>query len=295
MKDLFELTLEVAKELRKGGLWESDQPTNDAEGLTFTDTGIGLISGAVDGGTLWLHEDAATATVFNITRVITSLSAAGVVIWSPAVAALAGDPENKPRYSMFGSVYPRWALRDAVNRALQNIGEFAAYGTFNSTGLQEDYDIATLVPTANRIMSVEQSAYTVPSTADNPAWMLHYGWDQFGDTLRFLTDPPIYDGTLNMRIGWNIPHPELTADSDEIRREVSPLRLKWEAVAEAYMHLIGPRDSEKLDEQSQNLLNRATIMAKRYPSHGNQPLPEPQLFMGVGSRGGASVNPDLQV
>ncbi|KKK55102.1 hypothetical protein LCGC14_3077980, partial [marine sediment metagenome] len=27
MNDLFELTLEVAKELRKGGLWESDQPT----------------------------------------------------------------------------------------------------------------------------------------------------------------------------------------------------------------------------------------------------------------------------
>jgi hypothetical protein len=295
MKDLFELTREVALELRKGGLWESDEPTNDAEGTTFTDTGIGLTGGAVDGGTIWFHEDAFTDTVFHTTRIITTLSDAGVVVWAPALLALNGDPENKPRYTMFGKVWSRHALRSAVNRALQNIGEFAAYDTFDSTGLQEDYDIATLVTAANRIMSVETSAYSDPSTADNPAWMLHYGWGQFGDTLRFWADPPIYDGTENIRIGWNVPHSELTADDDEILREVSPLRLKWEAVAEAYLHLIAPRDSEVLDEQTQNLYNRAIQMAGKYPSHGNQPLPEPQLFMGVGSRGGAAINPDLQV
>ena len=68
-----------------------------------------------------------------------------------------------------------------------------------------------------------------------------------------------------------------------------------EAVQEAYMGVIAPRDSEKLDEQTTNLFNRAAQMAGQYPAHGNQPLPEPMLFMGVGSRGGSPVNPDLQV
>lgn len=286
MKSLFELTREVAKELRKGGIWEGTSTAASAS--TITDSGIGLIVDAVKDGTIWLRESDQL-----VTRRILSLSAQGVVTWTPSIDN--DPPAGAELYMIFGKEYPLHVLRDAVNRALQNIGEFAAYGTFNSTGLQEDYDIATLVPTANRIMSVEKSAYTDPSTADNPAWMLHFGWIQLGDTLRFLTDPPIYDGKLNMRIGWNTPHAELTADSDTIRREVSPVRLKWEAVAEAYMHLIAPRDSEKLDEQTQNLYNRAMVMANKYPAHGNQPLPEPQLLMGVGSRGGAAVNPDLQV
>ncbi|KKN64476.1 hypothetical protein LCGC14_0490890 [marine sediment metagenome] len=240
----------------------------------------------MDGGTIWLHDEDP-----HVSRIISTLSAAGIVTFTPLIAAMTGVQA----YTIFGKVHNRSTLRDAVNRALQNIGEFAEYDEFSSTGLQEDYDIATLLPNANRIMSVEISAYSDPSTADNPAWMMHYGWTQFGNTLRFLTDPPIYDGTENIRIGWNIPHPALTGDASEIRREVSPLRLKWEAVAEAYMHLIGPRDSEKLDEQTQNLYNRASKTAGRYPAHGNQPLPEPQLFMGVGSRGGAAINPDLQV
>lgn len=283
MENMHDLTLHVAQELKKGGLWEG--VSTGATTTTITDALIGLIDGAVDGGTIWLLDETVPTT-----RIITTQTG-GVVTFSPAVAGLAGAQS----YVIFGKTWPRHALRTAVNQALQNIGEFADYGPISSVGLQEDYDIATLLPAATRIMSLEQSAYTDPSTADNPAWMLHLGWDQFGDTVRFLTDPPIYDGTLNIRLGWNIPHPTLVAETDEIRREVSPLRLKWEAVAEAYMHLIGPRDSQSLDEETENLFNRAITMSGKFQSHGNQPLPEPQLLMGVGSRGGAAVNPDLQV
>ncbi len=282
MQSLFELTRDVAKELRKGGLHSGTSTA--ATTLSITDATIPLIEGAVDGGTIWLHDEDP-----HVSRIITALSAAGVVTWPGIVTALAGAQA----YTIFGSTFNRSVLRDAVNRALQNIGEFAEYDTFDSTGLQEDYNIATLVEAAARIRSLEVSAYSDPSTADNPAWMMHYGWTQFGNTLRFLTNPPVFDGTENIRIGWNIPHPELTGDASEIRREVSPVRLKWEAVQEAYMELIAPRDSEKLDEQTTNLFNRAASMAGKYPSHGNQPLPEPQLLVGVGSRGGAAVNPDL--
>lgn len=288
MRSLFDLTRDVAKELRKGGLWEGSGATV-LDDDRIQDASIGLITGAVDGGTIWFRSGLSAGN----SRIIVDpggLGATGIVTFGE-MTGLTGTVD----YTIFGSVYPRYALRDAVNRALQNIGEFATYGTFSSTGLQEDYNIATLVPAANMIKSVEVSAYTDPSTADNPAWMMHYGWTQFGDTLRFLADPPSYDGTQNVRIGWNTPHAELTADSDEILREVSPLRLKWEAVAEAYMHLIGPRDSEKLDEQTQNLYNRAIQTANRFPPHRNQPLPEPSLFLGVGSRGGSAINPDLQV
>jgi len=287
VESLFELTRDVARELKKGGIWEGTSTA--ATTLTLTDATIGLIAGAVDGGTIWFFDETVPTT-----RIITTLSAAGVVTWTPAVAALAGAQ----RYMIFGSVWPRHALRSAVNQALANVGEFPQYGTFASVGLQEDYDLTAAapvgVPAAERVMSVERSAYTDPSTADNPAWILHLGWTQFGNTLRFLTDPPVYDGTLNMRIGWNIPHPELLLDATEIRREVSPRRLKWEAVAEAYMHLIGPRDSKATDEQTENLFNRAMVKSGNFSSHGNQPLPEPMLLMGVGSRGGAAVNIDLQ-
>ena len=287
MQDLWELTRDVALELKKGGLYRNTSTA--ATTLTITDATIPLITGAVDAGTIWLHDETP-----HVSRIISTLSVAGVVTWTPAVAALSGAQE----YTIFGSIYNRSDLRNAVNQALINLGEFPAYDTMSTVGLQEDYNLTTAapvgIPLANRIMSVELSAYTDPSTADNPAWSMHYGWTQFGDTLRFLTDPPVYDGTLNMRLGWNIPHPELTTDASEIRREVSPLRLKWEAVQEAYIALIGSRDSEKLDEQTTNLFNRAAKMAGKYQSHGNQPLPEPMLFMGVGSRGGAGINPDLQ-
>ena len=288
MENLFELSRDVAKELKKGGLWEGTSTASTTTSLT--DAGIGLIENAVNGGTIWFFDETPL-----LTREIVALSAAGVVTWTDAVANLSGAQ----RYMIFGSVWPRHALRSAVNQALANIGEFPEYDTFSSVGLQEDYDLTAAapvgVPAAERIMSVERSAYSDPSTADNPSWILHLGWTQFGNTLRFLTDPPVYDGTLNMRVGWNIPHPELLLDITEIRREVSPRRLKWEAVTEAYMHLIGPRDSKATDEQTENLFNRATVQAGKFPSHGNQPLPEPMLLMGVGSRGGAAVNIDLQV
>ena len=292
METLFELTRDVARELMKGGIWEGTSTASTT--TTLTDAGIGLIAGAVDGGTIWFFDETPV-----LTRPIITLSAAGVVSWTAAVAGLTGAQ----RYMIFGSVWPRHALRSAVNRALQNIGEFATYDVFDSVGLQEDYDLTVAaplgVPAAERLMSVEVSSYSDPGSValgtrvDNPAWILHLGWTQFGDTLRFLADPPVYDGSNgNVRIGWNVPHTELLIDAAEILREVSPRRLKWDAVAEAYMHLIGPRDSENLDEQTKNLINRATVLAGRFSSHGNKPLPEPQLLIGIGSRGGAAVNPD---
>ena len=287
MENLFELTRDVARELKKGGIWEGTSTASTT--LTLTDATIGLITAAVDGGTIWFFDETVPTT-----RIITSLSVAGVVTWTPAIVGLTGAQ----RYMIFGDTWPRHALRSAVNGALVNIGEFPQYDTFSSVGLQEDYNLTAAapvgIPAAERIMSLEQSAYSDPATADNPAWMLHFGWQQFGNTLRFLTDPPIYDGTRNIRLGWNVPHPELLADATEIQREVSPRRLKWEAVAEAYMHLIAPRDSKATDEQTENLFNRAMARAGKFQSHGNQPLPEPMLLMGVGSRGGAAVNIDLQ-
>lgn len=290
MESLFNLTRGMARILKKGGLWAGTSTASTT--LTLTDATIGLVAGAVDGGTIWFHDEAIPTT-----RIITTLSAAGVVTWTPAVAGLTGAQN----YTIFGSVYPRTALRNAVNMALENIGEFAAHGTFNSVGLQEDYDMTQAapvgVPTANRIMTVEVSAYSDPGTGasavDNAAWALHFGWGQFGNTLRFFADPPVFDGLNgNVRIGWNVLHAELTTDADEILREVSPNRLKWEAVQEAYMFLISSRDSQVLDEQTQNLFNRSVAMAGRFQSHANQPLPEPMLLIGVGSRGGAGVNID---
>ncbi len=290
MENLFNLTRAVARELKKGGLWSGLSSASTT--LTLTDATIGLIAGAVDGGTIWFEDE-----TVPITRIITTLSAGGVVTWTPAVAGLTGAQN----YTIFGADFVRFELRNAINQALENIGEFATYGTFNSVGLQEDYDLTAAapvgVPTANRVMSVDVSSYSDPgvgaTAVDNPAWIAHHGWVQFGNTLRFLADPPVYDGLNgNVRIGWNAPHGDLLLDTSEILREVSPLRLKWEAVQAAYMNLIAPRDSQVLDEQSQNLFNRAAAMAGKFQSHGNQVLPEPMLLIGVGSRGGAAVNPD---
>jgi len=287
MLTLFELTRQVAEELMKGGIWQGE--STDATTTTITDATIGLITQAMDGGTIWLFDQDPP-----VTRIITDgPDGAGVVTFTPAVTDI-----NAQRYMLFGKVWPRHALRSAVNRALRNVGEFADFAFFNSVGLQEDYDLSMADvggPISGQVRSVERSAYSDPSTATNPSWMLHYGWTQIGDTLRFLADPPVYDGVANLRVGFNIFHSELTADDDEIRREVQPSRLKWEAVAQAYLHLVAPRDSEAMDEETKTLYGRAVAMANTFPAHINQPLPAPMLFLGVGSRGAASVNPDLQV
>lgn len=287
MLTLHELTRQVAKELRKGGIWEGTSTA--ATDTTITDAIIGLAAGTVDGGTIWFLSGGVGIT--GESRVITTQAAGGVVTWSPAIAMGAVEVLN---YMIFGKTWPRHALRDAVNRALQNIGEFADYdATLDSVSLQEDYAIPATV--TSRIMSVEISAYPDPAGVPNPNWRLHQAFDQFEDTLRFLANPPVWDGVNNIRLGFNIMHPTLVADADQIRREVIPTRLKWEAVAEAYMHLLGPRDSVSLDEQTQNLYNRAVSRANEFPAHINQPLPEPMLFLGVGSRGSSLINPDSMV
>ena len=280
MQNLWQLTLAVAREVRKGGIWEGTSTA--ATTTTITDATIGLVTDAVAGGTIWLHDETPV-----VSRLINNLSAVGVVDWTAVVAALAGAQ----LYTIFGSVFPRHALRDAVNRALQGVGEFASYITINSVNLQEDYTLPATV--TGMLQSVEVSAYQDPTGQDNAAWGIHYGWTQFDDTLRFLADPPLTAGTNNIRLGFNILHPALTTDVAEIRREVSPIRLKWEAVAQLYMHLLAPRDSTALDEASQNLFNRASQQAGNYPPHKNEPIPPSPTFLGVGSRGGATSNPDL--
>ena len=287
MLTLHELTRQVAKELRKGGIWEGTSTA--ATDTTITDATIGLVDGATDGGTIWFLSGGVGIT--GESRVIVTQAAGGIVTWAPAIAMGAVEVLN---YMIFGKTWPRHALRDAVNRALQNIGEFADYdASLDSVAFQEDYAIPAAV--TSRVMSVEISAYPDPAGIANPNWRLHQGFDQFEDTLRFLANPPVWDGVNNIRLGFNIPHPELAADADEIRREVSPIRLKWEAVAEAYIHLIGPRDSRVLDEQGQSLYNRAVQRANEFPPHINQPLPDPMLFLGVGSRGASLINPDYLV
>jgi len=294
MQELFHLTRDVALELKKGGLWQGDAPSGDAGETNMTDSAIRLTNDSINGGTIWFDTDRDTGYVYHALRRITNIGTSGNLTYV-AYSPLSGDPNNKPSYTIFGPVYPMWALKAAVNVALQNIGEFQSYAYFSSVALQEDYNLAVVAPQARQISTVEVSTYSDPSTADNPGWGSHYGTIQFGDTLRFLTDPPVYDGVNNIRLGYNAPHPALVADRDEIRREVSPIRLKWEAVAEAYIGRIALRDSQVLDEQTQNLYNRAMLAAGKYPSHRNEPLPQSHLFAGVGSRGGAAVNPDLQV
>ncbi len=286
MKSLFELTWEVAQELRKGGIWTGAATADPGAGATsLTDTTLGLIAGTVDGGTIWFPN-----TTPPETRII-STQTATVINWTGAINLSANE-----EYYIFGKTWPRWALRDAVNRALKNVGMFARYDTMDSVGLQEDYDLSadpTNAPLPNRVMSVEQSSYTDPSTAVNAAWTDHISWIQFSETLRFLDDPPPLDGVANLRLGYNVDHPVMSADSDEIEPEVSPKRLMWEAVAEAYMHLIGPHDSQALDEQSENLFNRAITRAGGFPTHRNEPLPEPSIIIDEGA--GGLVDPDLVV
>lgn len=284
METFAELILDMARELRYGGITEGTSTA--ATTTSITDATIPNPVGTFDGGTIWLLDESPI-----VTRIIDTHTAGGVISWTSAVAGLTGAQA----YALFGPRIPRPALRDALNRALKNIGQFDSYATIDSVALQEDYDIA-VDPTpavTGRVMQVWQSAYPDPATLTEQAWRLHQQWEAFGDTLRFLANPPAIDGTANLRLGFNIFHPTLTDDDDEIRREVEPRRLVFEAVAEAYLSLIAPRNSTASDEEFQNLFNRALDMANQHPEHGNKPLPPPQLLMGVGQSGGQGVHPDL--
>lgn len=293
---LFGLTLALAREIEKGGLYEGATTVGGVgTDLTLTDATNPLTAGVLNGGTLWIT----TGLRAGQSRIITSHAAGGILVWTPALSG--GTLAVGDQYAAFGPEFPRDLLRRAVNTALRNLPPFARYNVATLTvANQEDYDLPASVENI-RSLEVANLVYDALDPAKSLHYMRHTGWTEITQTeglaapapaIRFWKYPPAVDG-YRIRLGYNVIHPVLTADAEFINDGVSPPRLIYEALAEAWLKRIRPRDSQALDEQAQVMYNRAVAMAKMMPRHHINTLPQPIFIAGVGSRGAGTVNPDL--
>jgi len=285
---LFDLSLAVARELEKGGLHEGATTVGGAgTDLTLTEAANPLTAGVLVGGTVWIR----TGVRAGQSRVIATHVAGGIITWAPA---LTGNLTIGDQYTVFGPDFRRDVLWRAVNTALGNLPPFATYNIATLTLVDtEEYDLPTGVENVKTVEIAKQL------TGANRRYSLHTGWIPIvipgaipTPAIRFLRNVPQTAGYI-IRLGYNTIHRELVADTDEINTGVSPTRLIYEALAEAWLKRIRSRDSLAIDEQAQMMYNRAVGMAKLMPEHRIATLPDPILFVGVGQRGAGVINPDL--
>lgn len=127
-------------------------------------------------------------------------------------------------YSVTHRDFPRWLLRQAVNRALQEIGGVGASNTTLTTvGGQEEYSLPASV---NHVLRVEVAR----STSTPYDYQPHHNWKVIGDKLRFDPSHIPCDAGLIIRLTYSeLAVSELTADTDTVNELIHPDLVVWKA------------------------------------------------------------------
>lgn len=175
-------------------------------------------------GTLWLK----LATVAS--KVITGHTTT-TLTFSPAQAGavVAGD-----RYAAAPGHYPKYALIQAINAALAEMGKLPYQAQITPTAEKETYTVSDNAVFAEEIIGVQ-----IGNASTSPyAWMPHYRWRQeytgTGPAMALIFDEGSEpQNTYPMLIYYRTIHPEVKLDSDVIHPSVHPDRLKWEAAVHA--------------------------------------------------------------
>jgi hypothetical protein len=200
-----------------------------------------------NGGPIFMGSNVRTVTDYvNSTRVFTfpTLSPA------PAVGS---------RYEVFRNNYNREELVAAVNQALAEIGTITQVdATIDVAADTQEYTIAS----CSHIVAVDVA------TADAAPWgweRLHF-WEEGNGSLIFKPGKEPTDAGKTLRIWYNAPHAEVTADADVIANAIPAPRLYWTAAYyAAYNRSRVVESDEKLKDILQNAGARMVEMAQKHP------------------------------
>jgi len=222
---LFDATLDLSRILQD--TFESTSTTNGTT-TTLVDTGIYHETGFFSQdprGTLWLK----LAT--KASKIVTGHTTT-TLTFTPAQSALVASGTS---YAVAPGIYPKYALVQAINAALVEIGKIPYEGTEPAVANKESYTV-----TDNALFDEEIIGVEVASSLTAPyLWKPHYRWRQTVGTAtsgaRTFTfdEGSVPDGAYTMRFFYLLEHPAVSADSDVISSHIHPNLLKWTAAVHA--------------------------------------------------------------
>ena len=140
-------------------------------------------------------------------------------------ACAAGD-----RYAAVSVDYPRWLLMQAVNQALQEIGEIPTNNdTVTTVAGQQEYTLPAGVARVCRLEIANASAAPYDFT-------IHMHWKERNGKLYITPGWEMAETGRVMRLWYNAAHAELTADADVVNGALPLELVRWKAAEYALRH-----------------------------------------------------------
>lgn len=161
-------------------------------------------------------------------------------------------------YAAMTNEWPRYVLRQAVNKALMEIGDVDQQDITTTTVANQEY--YTLPTGYYNVRKVEVASN---SSAPYDYYELNH-WHEIEGQIQFESGYHLEDTGHILRLTCNMPLAEITADTTAIPTLVHPQWLKWAGAVYAYrwrMKRVGD-DEQALKE----LLNEALAQAMRNES-----------------------------
>lgn len=242
--------------------------TSGAAPTTIIDTNQKSTSDDFYNGGLIFFTSGANA---NVTRTITDyVNSTRTFTFSPALASIitSGD-----RYEAARSNYSRAELVQAVNQALQEMGEVTTHD--DTLLVLADTDEYTLPSGVARLVRVEVAA----ESAAPYGWERNNYWQENGGSLIF--DPGKAPSTAGnkIRVWYNGQHAAVNADTDVISNYVHAERLAWTAAY--YAAYNRARVVEQADPVLKDVLQlTATRMAEMIQRHPVRNMPRDPRYSG---------------
>jgi hypothetical protein len=228
--------------------------------------------GALLGGTAFIL----TGTYAGNTRRIIKHSAGQVTLES----ALLGSPAVGVSWAAVGPQYSRSDLLQALNAALQSLGDVTYYfENINELAVvaeQEAYNLPVTPILVTNVVGVWIGRYSV--TPYEP--YEHFHWrEETGGVLRFLAAVPDMTG-VPIRLAYNKPLPRYVTDASELPFGIELQRLKWEGAARLMTLQLGHAGKPAEDNPLVELINEAKDNALKSPSHRLPHLEKPLMLPG---------------
>lgn len=235
-----------------------------------------------NGGTLWFI-DGANA---GLTAVVSDWDRATKTATFPAMAAVAAGN----LYAIAPKDWPRFALRQAVNQALDEIGNVDRQysdAAFVTVANQMDYTLPAGISDVRRV-EVAQST-TAPYE-----YMIHSHYREIGGAIQFVKGFEPGSSGHRIRLTYNTPVAHLTTDTGTIPDLINRNWLTWESVVQALRWRV--RQTKTAEKDFVSLLNealgRAEAKAAAYRANMEQMPRDPiySIWAGGGERYIEEVN-----
>ncbi len=256
---LFQATLDLARIL--DDVYEGSTTTTGAT-TSLTDSRIPTDAAVFPGGTLWMPE----RTVASVVQAAQSTRVASQTVATIlAFDALTASIATAQGYQVTGPRFPKYALIQAINMALQAIGKVVNRVEVTADGSQE-YTNSLSAYIDEEILEI-----WIGNSTDPNDWMPHLRWRQIpvdnGRKLVFVEGSEPDSGDL-MHISYKAEHATVSLDASVISPQINPEKLKWAAAAHA---LRWRKQRTKADEEPtldlmlKEAQANAALYGSRYP------------------------------